>query len=92
MKHHIYVISESPDGPVKIGRSGNPGARMYELQTGNHRPLALMYVSPAFSRPDVLALERNIHASFCSQRIAGEWFDVRPQDAINALKAEIEFS
>lgn len=62
---------------------------MYELQTGNHRPLSLMYVSPALPRNEVLALERDIHAAFSSQRIAGEWFDLRPRDAIHALMAEM---
>lgn len=89
MMHHIYVISESPDGPVKIGISGNPNTRRCELQMGNNRTLALMYVSPALPRNDVIAIERDIHASFSNQRIAGEWFDLKPREAISALKAEM---
>jgi hypothetical protein len=90
LDHYIYVISESPAGPVKIGISSNPGARIVELQTGNHRPLSLVYVSPGLSRSDVLSLERSMHASFAEDRISGEWFDVIPRHAVYALMAELD--
>lgn len=38
----LYVISEGAEGPIKIGRSRNPGARLCELQTGNARRLRLV--------------------------------------------------
>lgn len=40
----VYVIGEADDGPLKIGLSKDPTARLRTMQTGNPRRLRIEYV------------------------------------------------
>lgn len=65
----IYFVGQQPDGPVKVGYSKNPFDRMASLQTGNPRPLALIWVVEGD-----LGTERMIHEALAEHRLGGEWF------------------
>ncbi|MGE7204945.1 GIY-YIG nuclease family protein [Sphingomonas sp. NPDC019816] len=74
----VYFIGGT-DGPVKIGSSANPSARLKEVQTGSFRALSILAVCPGgFTQ------ERVYHHRFADDRLHGEWFARTP-----ALEAEI---
>jgi len=73
---HLYIISEGPDGPVKIGRTiSAPSARLASLQTGNPRPLHI-YRSYVLPCDEVIAAERELHEELNLFGLIGEWFEI----------------
>lgn len=79
---YVYFIGESDDGPVKIGVSRDPVARLRGMQTGNPRRLRIEYVLVGDAHIEKLLHEMwEAHAIF-SARNAGkvesapgtEWF------------------
>lgn len=80
----VYVISEGPAGPCKIGTSTNPTMRLGQCQTGNPRRLTLeAQVLVPF--PD--RWERAVHGRLTSKHLGFEWFDVSPAEAIAAIES-----
>lgn len=71
----LYIISEGKDGPIKIGRSRNPGSRLCELQTGNARRLRVV-VCYELSHDEACDAERQLHEELASWAMAGEWFQL----------------
>lgn len=71
----LYLISEGPDGPIKIGRSISARSRLATLQTGNARPLA---IASAYSMPldQVIEAEQYLHEELAHRALVGEWFDL----------------
>jgi Meiotically up-regulated gene 113 len=80
---YLYILGSSRDGPIKIGTSQQPFARLWELQTGSPRPLTIYWVYPC---PHGDVVERTMHRVLWSRHLrGGEWFDVPVEDAIAAL-------
>lgn len=71
----IYVASEGPNGPVKIGHAVNAVARRSALQTGNPRKLRLVGWWLMQDKNSAIEAERLLHAELDYRRVAGEWFD-----------------
>jgi hypothetical protein len=71
----VYLIIEKlPGGGInygKIGFSTNPEKRVAELQTGNPRPLQVLYAMPG-TEDD----ERKLHAKYSHNNVLQEWFSV----------------
>lgn len=69
----LYVISEGPAGPVKIGRSKNANHRLLTLQTGNPRPLNLfaMWILEHGCACDA---ERILREEWANRSMKGEWY------------------
>ena len=81
-KGRVYVIG--CDVGCKIGwTSKDPRSRVRALQTGNPYPLHLVG-----SVPGTTQLEASAHERFADYRMAGEWFDVNPYDALTWLMYE----
>lgn len=70
MRSYVYGIRALPDGPVKLGRSVNIGARLAQLQTGAHEQLGVIWT--AFGDHNT---ERRLHMIFDNFRKRYEWFD-----------------
>lgn len=85
---HIYVVQEGDGGPIKVGIAANAFWRLFDLQTGNWRKLNLRAVYVGDSKNEVFLLEQRIHAALGQHAIGGEWFDCRPEDAIELLEQE----
>lgn len=81
----IYAIRAGEDGPIKIGRAGNPDERLRELQTAQFEVLRLITKVPL---PDYR--EKVVHTFLEKDRIRGEWFapTERTFTAIEYLNAE----
>lgn len=71
----VYFVG-ADDGPIKIGFSVDPEARLAALQTGSAFRLRILLLLEATS-----AMERDIHESMDPWRVHGEWFE---RDAVAA--------
>lgn len=71
----LYIISEAPDGPLKIGRSVSAKSRLASLQTGNPRPLELVEAYTMAADTVILA-EEYLHEELEHSALVGEWFDL----------------
>jgi hypothetical protein len=79
----VYFVQATTGGPVKIGRSATPRARVASLQTANAAELRIVATMPGGA-----TVERAMHATFAADRIrAGEWFN--PSPALAALVKEL---
>lgn len=77
----LYVIADSPDGPVKLGISKQPERRLGQLQTGHAQQLHLFHttVVPGGRAP---LFERLLHRAIGYRRSHGEWFNLTVGEAI----------
>jgi Meiotically Up-regulated Gene 113 (MUG113) protein len=76
---YIYLIQGTTGGPIKLGWSKVPRARLSVLQTANPHPLRMLTYFPATKHR-----EADLHAMFESYRHHGEWF--------KATKSILEFA
>jgi len=81
----LYGASRSDRSDIlKIGRSGNPGARCERLQASQ-----IFYVGLVATFPGAGDLETVVHEILASRRVLGgpgrEWFYVTPDEALAAI-------
>jgi hypothetical protein len=86
----IYVIAMTGTRMIKVGVSGDPLARMAQLQPASPTPLRLAYAAAARSG-DATAVEQRAHARLAAYRAAGEWFDVSEGLAVAAIAESSHF-
>src|SRR5438445_5974418 len=70
----IYFI-RAGNGPVKIGHSHNPNARLAALQSGNYEKLKIIA-----SIDGGHSLEKALHEHFNSKQLSGEWFTLTDEE------------
>lgn len=71
----VYFIKpEGMDGPIKIGLSDHPPARLYSLTVWSPFPLEIIAAIPG----DYL-LEANLHDCFADIHLHHEWFEATPR-------------
>jgi hypothetical protein len=66
---YVYFIQEGDYGPIKIGYSEDPLARLSQCQTGNPRKLILLKTLKGGR-----VLEKKLHKKYAQYNICGEWF------------------
>jgi hypothetical protein len=85
MSGFVYVIREA-NGPCKVGKTCVcPTKRLSQMQTGNPRKLTLVwFLETEWSS----AIERTAHSylSRGAKRVGGEWFEVEPETAREAIQ------
>jgi hypothetical protein len=79
---YVYVIA-GHQGTVKVGYSTNPRMRLAALQTASPGPLEMVHVLA--TDIDGRMIEAEVHRILDRHRLAGEWFDVSPEVAIEAV-------
>jgi predicted GIY-YIG superfamily endonuclease len=83
----VYVISESPAGPVKIGVTDDANKRLSQLQTGNSRSLRLVKSWRFPTRQAADTAEVEIHEVAAPARwLKGEWFDYSESDVVALIE------
>jgi len=87
---YIYVIAESERGPVKVGVSDNPDARLSTLQCGNPTRLFIAGKFPLVDRTSAARTEKELHLQFGRYSLCGEWFDLDVLDTINYITGHIK--
>lgn len=80
---YVYVICWMRSGPVKIGWSTAPKARLSGLQTSIPYTLSL-HGAVRVRHPK--ALEAKMHTLFAPDIMRGEWYSVTPSHAWYMLK------
>lgn len=83
----VYVI-QSQLGPCKVGKGHGP-TRLKELQPGSFVPLFLRHSIPTPGL-DPLRVEGLAHKALRAHRLMGEWFDVTPEVAKEAIETVLE--
>ena len=83
----LYLIcghgrENEPLRPVKIGIAANPESRIASLQTGSPRPLKILTYFDTPNREIAKKFESAFHKHYEAQRLAGEWFDIDPIEAL----------
>jgi hypothetical protein len=71
----LYIVSETPEGPCKIGYATRLYHRLHSIQTGNSRQVTMASVWDCAERP-IKQCERMLHQRFHRQAIRGEWFNL----------------
>jgi len=87
--HNLYVIGVKPDGPIKVGVSGNVKKRLKTLQDGFHLPLEAIKVWK-IKIDYVHQVETISHYILSEHRLRGEWFECHPDKAIKEINKIIE--
>ena len=82
----VYVIECA--GYAKIGIAADPIARVLELNTGSPIRAELYRHRTFASRVIAREIEGRLHRIFRSRRTNGEWFDITPAEAWEALKRQ----
>ena len=83
----VYVIAALKDGPVKIGFSNNPYARLKELQTGNPQKLFILGTLGFKDKYPAELVEKLLHLHLTNNnvRAEGEWFYISAKEAVLTL-------
>ena len=86
----VYVMAHSGDGiamraPVKIGISDNPKKRLSQIKTASPYPVVIVAAFPMPGREFAVAAEKCFHKVYRPARMNGEWFDLRPDEAVEAM-------
>ena len=89
-RQYIYVICEQTDSntALKIGFSGEPEKRLKQLQTAQSNALVLYHQEEVVPE-NVRALERIIHKTLKHHKARGEWFHLKPDEAVAEIKHAI---
>jgi hypothetical protein len=80
----IYIV-QADNGLIKVGISGNPGARLMQLRTASAVPLKLEYIGAL--RCNGYAIEAATHRTLADYRQNGEWFRCPTDMAVAAISA-----
>lgn len=85
----VYVICEAESNwerpPVKVGMATNPHSRLAQLQTGSPRRLMVLHWFPCPHKDIAREVERTFHELHADVRLEGEWFDLKPYDAVGRV-------
>lgn len=83
---HVYVIGFDLDkSPSKVGIASDPTKRIATLQTAHHQRLILAGSWRLPEREIARSLEAAFHATQKRDRLAGEWFDMTPEQCMCIL-------
>lgn len=85
----VYIVCHENElglaGPVKVGITSKLKARLSQLRTGNPRKLVFAFVFRCHDRRFAAFAESAFHSVYAEKRITGEWFDMRPRDALAGM-------
>jgi hypothetical protein len=81
----VYVVKgrDGQHGLCKIGVTGNPDLRLYQLQRTTDFPIKFAWLGAPQSQ--ARAIEAEAHTALEEYRRHGEWFEVAPEVAIGAI-------
>jgi hypothetical protein len=81
-----YIIAEDCGGYVKVGKTGEIGQRIKELQVGNPRHLYVIFWIPHTD------IEKELEVIFKPLYVKGSWYHHDPEidEFIREFEAEVE--
>ena len=85
---HIYLISGSSEGPVKVGFSHHLPSRLKDIQTGNPEKLYLWGSISVKQKIVVELIEKIIHSHLKENNLHlhGEWFNINVNAALSIFE------
>jgi hypothetical protein len=86
----IYIIAETTDGPVKIGRTWDVDLRLEALDSGNPRGLRIFFKTPI--KHPAHETETAIHSRLKEFELGREWFSCSVQEAEKNIKLVLSAS
>lgn len=81
---HVYVISA--DRFVKVGLAESLTKRVAQIRCSCPLPIVVEKVFGPFNRHDARAIEKLSHNRLAARAVRGEWFEVKPSEAIAAVQ------
>lgn len=88
MSRAVYAI-QSDIGPIKIGVAKHPKTRLDTLLLQQPYTGSLVY-SRRPAKTDALAIEATVHSLLDEKRYRGEWFNITPEQAKEAIDIAFE--
>ena len=82
----VYVVAPAPEGPSKVGYAVDIFGRMKGMQTGNWVKLYVHSALWCAGPPVAHRVEEVTHFKLMDHAIGGEWFNIRPEEAEEAVK------
>ena len=82
VRAYVYVVAWSKHGPVKIGLTNAPIARLSQLQTGLPYRLRI-YAAARLNQAE--KAEKICHVAYAKAALIGEWFEITPAAAKKLL-------
>jgi predicted GIY-YIG superfamily endonuclease len=89
-RHFIYVIGRE-EGPVKVGITSSLGSRLSAIQTGCHFKIEILHYRECVDRSQALEHESIFHDVYACHRLAGEWFDLEADFAIEGVDTPFDY-
>lgn len=89
-RHFIYVIGRE-QGPVKVGITSSPGARLSTIQTGCPFKIEILHLRECRDRQHAIEHEEIFHGVYGDRRLAGEWFDISADLAIEGVDVPFDW-
>lgn len=80
----LYIMKEQGTFFHKVGFSDDPTSRLKILQTGNPRPLELVYVKQ-FPKRHIRRVEATIQSRLKAVWRSGEWFEADTASLLNLI-------
>lgn len=69
----VYFVSNTKDGPVKVGTTRSPSTRLRSLRTAWYEPIEVHGLVHGGR-----LLENHLHEELKKHKLSGEWFERRP--------------
>lgn len=91
----VYIIAvdtDSGEGPIKVGISGDVAARIKTLQTACPFKIGLVHSFHFPEKEMALFFEQAFHACQSEHRMSGEWFKMNPIIALQIMCIYVEQS
>ncbi len=85
-----FVIGRE-EGPVKVGITSTPNDRLRNIQTGCHFKIEILHIRECSSRAQAISHEESFHRVYDEKRLAGEWFDLESDLAIEGIDTGFEY-
>lgn len=86
ISRYVYIIQNTKSKNIKIGVATNPSERLLVLQIGSDVELKLIYTSGVCSNSR--KIEAICHKHFKDYNVRGEWFKIKPSEAISFLESQ----
>jgi hypothetical protein len=88
--HTVYLAKPLRGWPIKVGIAEDPVQRLLGLQNAHYEELAFHRFWWLPGSAVALRIETAFKKDFAANNIRGEWFELKPTDAVNYVEAAID--
>lgn len=88
-RDYLYVIGRD-EGPVKVGIATAPLKRLTTIRTSCPFKIEILHIQPMRDRDHARKHERLFHRCMDERRLAGEWFSMTADEAIEEIETGLD--